>query len=344
MRADDITRAVLAREDVSKYLRGVGGGTEADARGRIEAYLDELRTTQRYRFYRALQHPLYPILRKVRRIAEHVERAADATRHGRVVYVSNHKSHLDYLVEPLVLDDNGVRPPLLAAGITGSLLIAAVVIVVWLWRPPKQPALVLVAPETSATLAAAPNVYSANSVAAFAEWAGQGKDRPRLAAEPKDTTTRDAWRAVLEKSNESTVVLYFAVHGAADRNGPYLWMTPADATAVDESQKLPVKEILQRLAEGTEPGGGEAVEVATDFVLLLTGYEQDPDLFTQLGVTLEGEGRRPRFDPATMETDVPGVYVAGDCSDHVYRQAITAAGMGCQAAIEAERWLAEHGA
>jgi 1-acyl-sn-glycerol-3-phosphate acyltransferase len=114
---DDITQAVLARDDVARYLRGGHGQTELEARERIHAYLDELRTTQRYPIYRALKHPLYPILRKIERIDEHVSIAQQATRAGRVIYISNHKSHLDYLVEPLVLDDNGIRPPVIAAGI-----------------------------------------------------------------------------------------------------------------------------------------------------------------------------------------------------------------------------------
>ena len=70
---DDITQAVLAREDVARYLRGGHGQTELEARERIQGYLDELRTTQRYPIYRALKHPLYPILRKIERIDEGVE-------------------------------------------------------------------------------------------------------------------------------------------------------------------------------------------------------------------------------------------------------------------------------
>ena len=74
-------------------------------------------------------------------------------------------------------------------------------------------------------------------------------------------------------------------------------------------------------------------EVAADFVLLLTGYRQDPTLFEMLGVDLQGDARKPRYDEATMETNVPGVFVAGtaisgspeervrviveDCHDHI---------------------------
>ena len=114
---DDITQAVLARDDVVRYLQGGHGRTPRQARDRIHAYLDELRTTQRYTFYRALKHPLYPILRKIERKFEHVEIARQATAAARVLYASNHKSHTDYLVEPLVLDDNLIRPPVIAAGI-----------------------------------------------------------------------------------------------------------------------------------------------------------------------------------------------------------------------------------
>jgi glycerol-3-phosphate O-acyltransferase len=103
---DDIAQAVLSREEVLKYPRE-----------QVHAYLDELRTTQRHKFYRALQHPLYPILRKIERKHENLHHVFGAVRSHRVVYASNHKSHTDYLVEPLVLDDNGIRPPLIAAGI-----------------------------------------------------------------------------------------------------------------------------------------------------------------------------------------------------------------------------------
>jgi glycerol-3-phosphate O-acyltransferase len=103
---DDIAQAVLAHEDVLKYPREL-----------VHAYLDELRTTQRHKFYRALQHPLYPILRKIERKHENLHHVTTAVQTQRLVYASNHKSHTDYLVEPLVLDDNGIRPPLIAAGI-----------------------------------------------------------------------------------------------------------------------------------------------------------------------------------------------------------------------------------
>ena len=114
---DELTAAILAHEEVARYLSGSHGLTGDAARERVITYLEELRTTQRYELYRALEYPLYPILRKIERVGENVSHAVEAARAHRLVYASNHRSHTDYLVEPLVLDDAGIRPPIIAAGI-----------------------------------------------------------------------------------------------------------------------------------------------------------------------------------------------------------------------------------
>jgi thioredoxin reductase (NADPH) len=56
---------------------------------------------------------------------------------------------------------------------------------------------------------------------------------------------------------------------------------------------------------------GQERKIAADFVLLLTGYRQDPTLYRQAGLALEGPGLKPCYNPDTMETSVPGIFVAG---------------------------------
>ena len=98
---------------------------------------------------------------------------------------------------------------------------------------------------------------------------------------------------------------------------------------------------------------GETSEIEVDGIFVAIGHTPNSELFkSQLKMDEAGyieHDRHMRVMPSITCASpvmrrleyVPGVFVAGDISDHVYRQAITAAGMGCMAAIEAERYLAE---
>ena len=85
---------------------------------------------------------------------------------------------------------------------------------------------------------------------------------------------------------------------------------------------------------------GESSEVFCKGVFIAIGHVPNTKCFENQLELDENEYLIPKTGSSVL-TNIPGVYVAGDCADHIYRQAITAAGMGCQAAIEAERWLAE---
>ena len=84
---------------------------------------------------------------------------------------------------------------------------------------------------------------------------------------------------------------------------------------------------------------GEARELKVDGVFVAIGHKPSTELFTDKLPMKQGGYLITK--PDSTATDIEGIYAAGDVTDDIYRQAVTAAGMGCMAALEAEKFLAE---
>ena len=87
-----------------------------------------------------------------------------------------------------------------------------------------------------------------------------------------------------------------------------------------------------------DSSGGSSSKVNIDGVFMAIGHTPNVDFLDGL-VELDEKGYIKTGFTTDTSTSVPGVFAAGDVADSIYRQAVTAAGTGCQAAIDAERWL-----
>ena len=112
-----------------------------------------------------------------------------------------------------------------------------------------------------------------------------------------------------------------------------LWETKPEKIIPDEDGKA--KSVMI-----SSTRDGKTSEVFCKGIFVAIGHIPNTECFKD-ELDLDENGYLIPQKGSSVLTKIPGVYIAGDCADHVYRQAITASGMGCQAAIEAERWLAE---
>lgn len=109
-------------------------------------------------------------------------------------------------------------------------------------------------------------------------------------------------------------------------------------SAIEEikGEMTPHKKVTSVVLKSTTDGSTQ--EVPMDGVFIAIGHKPNSDLFQ--GILDMDDVGYLKVEPGTTRTKIPGVFACGDVTDPTYRQAVTAAGTGCMAAIDAERWLA----
>jgi thioredoxin reductase (NADPH) len=111
-----------------------------------------------------------------------------------------------------------------------------------------------------------------------------------------------------------------------------LWNTAVDDVLGDLE---PRKKVTGLALSNTVTG--EKSQIALDGLFVAIGHKPNSDLFVD--VLAHDETGYLKVEPGSTRTAIPGVFACGDVTDPIYRQAVTAAGTGCMAAIDAERWL-----
>lgn len=112
-----------------------------------------------------------------------------------------------------------------------------------------------------------------------------------------------------------------------------IWNHALDEVIGDENPKTVTAARLKNTVDGT------IMEKKIDGIFVAIGHKPNSDLFKNTGIEIDSEGYI-LTKPNSTATNIAGIYAAGDIQDKIYRQAVTAAGTGCMAALEIEKFLA----